>query len=46
MLEKPVEQEEVDPIKTYTLKITGKLSAMKQLKNFMELNNIKSEKIQ
>lgn len=46
MLEKPVEQEEVDPIKTYTLKITGKLSAMKQLKKFMELNNIKSEKIQ
>lgn len=45
MLENPVEQEEVDPIKTYTLKLTGKLSAMKQLKKFMDLNNIKCEKI-
>ena len=31
MLEKPVEQEVIDPIKTYTLRLTGKLSAMQQL---------------
>ena len=46
MLEKPVEQEKVDPIKTYTLKLTGKLSAMQQLKKFIELNNIRCEKVE
>lgn len=45
MLEKPVEQEVIDPIKTYTLRLTGKLSAMQQLKKFIELNNIQCEKI-
>ena len=46
MLEKPVVEENIDPIKTYTLKLTGKLSAMKQLSKFLELNNIKYEKVQ
>lgn len=46
MLEKPVEQEKVDPIKTYTLRLTGKLSAMQQLKKFIELNNIRCEKVE
>lgn len=45
MLEKPVVEGEIDPIKTYTLKLTGKLSAMKQLSKFLELNNIKYEKM-
>lgn len=46
MLEKPVEKENVDPIKTYTLRLTGKLSAMQQLKKFIELNNIRCEKVE
>ena len=46
MLEKPVEQEKVDPMKTYTLRLTGKLSAMQQLKKFLELNNIRCEKVE
>lgn len=45
MLEKPVEQEVIDPIKTYTLRLTGKLSAMQQLRKFIELNNIQCEKV-
>ena len=45
MLEKPVQQEVIDPIKTYTLRLTGKLSAMQQLKKFIEINNIKCEKV-
>lgn len=45
MLETPVEQEVIDPIKTYTLRLTGKLSAMQQLKKFIEINNIKCEKV-
>lgn len=45
MLEKPAEQEAIDPIKTYTLKLTGKLSAMKQLSKFLEINNIQYEKL-
>lgn len=46
MLEKPVEQEVIDPIKTYTLRLTGKLSAMQQLRKFIELNNIQCEKVE
>ena len=45
MLETPVQQEVIDPIKTYTLRLTGKLSAMQQLKKFIEINNIKCEKV-
>lgn len=45
MLEIPVQQEVIDPIKTYTLRLTGKLSAMQQLKKFIEINNIKCEKV-
>lgn len=45
MLETPVQQEIIDPIKTYTLRLTGKLSAMQQLKKFIEINNIKCEKV-
>lgn len=45
MLETPVQQELIDPIKTYTLRLTGKLSAMQQLKKFIEINNIKCEKV-
>jgi len=45
MLQKPVETELIDPVKTYTLKITGELSKLNKLKQFMDLNNIKYEKV-
>lgn len=45
MLTKEVKQEDIDPIKTYTLKITGPLSKQKALKQFLDLNNMKYEKI-
>ena len=45
MLIKEVKQEDIDPIKTYTLKITGPLSKQKALKQFLDLNNMKYEKI-
>jgi len=38
----PVESEEIDPIKTYELQITGKLSQQKKLKEFLQLNNMKT----
>lgn len=43
MLQKPVKKEEIDPMKTYILKITGELSKIKKLKKFMDLNGIKYE---
>lgn len=45
ILNKPVETEEIDPLKTYTLKITAELSKQKKLKEFLELNNMKFERI-
>ena len=45
MLTKEVKEEDIDPIKEYTLKIIAPLSKMKALKKFMELNNMKFEKI-
>lgn len=45
MLTKEVKQEDIDPIKTYILKITGPLSKQKALKQFLDLNNMKYEKI-
>lgn len=45
MVTKPVEVEEVDPIKTYTLKITGKLSQQLKLREFLDLNNMIYEKV-
>lgn len=36
----------VDPIKTYTLKITGTLSQQKALKKFLETNNMKFERVE
>jgi hypothetical protein len=40
MTTKPVQKEEIDPIQTYTLKITGTLSQHKKLKEFLELNKM------
>jgi hypothetical protein len=40
MTTKPVQTEEIDPIQTYTLKITGTLSQHKKLKEFLELNKM------
>ena len=45
MVSKPVENEQEEPIKTYTLKITGTLSQQKKLKEFLDLNKMKYEKI-
>lgn len=45
MLTEKVTIEEIDPIKTYTLKITGELSKQRKLKEFLELNNMKFERI-
>lgn len=45
MVTKPVENEQEEPIKTYTLKITGTLSQQKKLKEFLDLNKMKYEKI-
>ena len=46
MIDNPVEVEEIDPIKTYTLKITGTLSQQKALKKFLETNNMKFERVE
>lgn len=45
MLTRKVEEENIDPIKTYTLKITGPLSKQKALKEFLELNKMQYQKI-
>jgi hypothetical protein len=42
MITTPVTTEEIDPIKTYTLKITGELSKQKKLKEFLKLNGMKT----
>ena len=46
MITKPVEVEEVDPIKTYTLKITGTLSQQIKLKEFLQLNKMHTENVE
>ncbi len=45
MLSKEVPKEDIDPVKTYTLKITAPLSKQKALRKFLELNNMKFEKV-
>lgn len=45
MLTKEVEEEEIDPVKTYTLKITAPLSKQKALRQFLDLNNMTFEKV-
>jgi len=46
MLKKPAQQEVIDPIQTYTLRITGELSKIKKLREFMDLNNIEYVRIE
>ena len=41
----PVEVEKIDPIKTYTLKITGTLSQQKKLREFLDLNKMEYQKL-
>lgn len=45
MLEKPIEENDIEPIKSYKLKITTSLSKMKALRQFLELNEIEFERI-
>lgn len=45
MLKEEVKAESIDPIKEYTLKITAPLSKQIALKKFLELNQMKFEKI-
>ncbi len=45
MLEKPVPKEDIDPLKTYTLKITAPLSKQIALRKFLELNNMQFKKV-
>lgn len=45
ILTTPVRKEEIDPTKTYTLKITGTLSQQKKLKQFLDLNNMSYERV-
>ena len=40
-----VEEKVVDPILTYTLKITGKTSQMKALRQFLDTNGMQYEKV-
>lgn len=45
MLKKEVKEEPLEPVLTYTLKITAPLTKQKALKEFLELNNMSFEKI-
>lgn len=45
MLKEEVKEENIDPIKEYTLKITAPISKLMALRKFLELNKIKFEKI-
>lgn len=45
MLTEEVKEEDIDPIKTYLLEITGPLSKQKKLREFLELNNMKFKKV-
>lgn len=46
MLKEEVKEETLDPVLTYTLKITASLSKQKALKEFLELNNMEYEKVE
>ena len=46
MINRPVKIEEIDPMKTYTLKITGTLSQQKALRKFLETNKMKFERVE
>lgn len=46
MLTEEVKEEEIDPIKTYTLKITAPLSNQIALRKFLELNSMTFEKVE
>ena len=46
MVSKPVEVEEFDPIKTEKIAITGTLSQRRKLKEFLDLNKMKYERIE
>ena len=46
MVTKPVEVEEFDPIKTEKIAITGTLSQRRKLKEFLDLNKMKYERIE
>ena len=45
MLTNEVIGEEIDPIKSYILKITAPFSNQKALSKFLDLNNIKYERV-
>lgn len=45
MLKEEVKEENIDPIKEYTLKIAAPISKLMALRKFLELNKIKFEKI-
>ena len=45
MITEKVDVEDKDPVKTYTLKITAKLSKQKALRQFLELNEMEFERI-
>jgi hypothetical protein len=46
MVVTPIEKEEIDPIKTYDLRITGTLSQHKKLKEFLSLNKMRTINIE
>lgn len=46
MLTKEIKEDITDPILTYTLRITGTLSKQKALRDFLELNKMKFQKIE
>lgn len=46
MINRPVKIEEIDPMKTYTLRITGTLSQQKALRKFLETNKMKFERVE
>ncbi|MEI3530647.1 MAG: DUF1351 domain-containing protein [Bacilli bacterium] len=46
MVSKKVEIEDIDPVKTYTLKITGTLSQQRKLKQFLDLNDMTYERVE
>lgn len=45
MLKEEIKEENIDPIKEYTLKIAAPISKLMALRKFLELNKIKFEKI-
>lgn len=45
MLKEEIKEDVSDPVMTYTLRITAPLSKQQALRNFLELNNMKFEKV-